>query len=192
MAGTLRNLSRAVRNIVNEGKLFQQKRCGGSGPHIDTDPYYPGLPVDKSALWAEKNPYVEAWNWRRENFEYEFQWTPRNIRYAIVLFGACPYFLYRYVIHTMWAADDFDDINRRSFFCYGPYYEMWSDSPGNRPSHVFPSAYRRRDDQALIRQEDYDRVDDYIASGEYEADLAKLKAGTTDISSLTHKLIATA
>lgn len=61
--------------------------------------YTPGLftrttPVDRSAQWVAKNPYIEAWYYRRDHFEKEFSWNYRTTIEAVWFLGGFTAFFY--------------------------------------------------------------------------------------------------
>lgn len=44
-------------------------------------------PMDRSGTWVPKNPYIEAWVYRRDKFEKEFSWTTRSTFETIYFIG---------------------------------------------------------------------------------------------------------
>ncbi|GIL47961.1 hypothetical protein Vafri_4686 [Volvox africanus] len=97
MAGSARNLQgfmhRALAGAESIGKAGAGRGFAAEAKAFTPDGRYtPGIysrikPVDRSYEWVAKNPYIEAWFYRRDRFEKEFAWTFRNTFEAVWFLG---------------------------------------------------------------------------------------------------------
>jgi hypothetical protein len=89
MSRVLRGLGRAARLAMAEGSAAEGgSACaqggGVRGAHTEIsakyspNPFSKSKPLDRSAAWIAKNPYIESWVYRRDKFEREFTWNKRN------------------------------------------------------------------------------------------------------------------
>lgn len=96
------------------GFAAAQRRCASSGPSApagaplvnnnlnyaeSSGKFSPGIfskkkPLDRSYQWVQKNPFIEAWYYRRDHLEREFVWNFRNTVEAIYLLGGFTFGFY--------------------------------------------------------------------------------------------------
>ena len=94
MASRLRVLGRLARQALAEtsetsspSMMLQQRMAHGEAARYSPKSFSKEKPIDRGSAWVGKNPYVEAWVWRRDHFEREFSWNFRNtveIAYYVV------------------------------------------------------------------------------------------------------------
>ncbi|KAG2444194.1 hypothetical protein HYH02_009132 [Chlamydomonas schloesseri] len=98
MAGSARNLQGLLRRTLagEAGNAITQAGSRGfaaEAKQFTADgKYMPGIfskakPLDRSTQWVHKNPYIEAWYYRRDHFEKEFVWNYRNTVEAVWFLG---------------------------------------------------------------------------------------------------------
>mmetsp|Transcript_8544 Transcript_8544/g.21276 ORF Transcript_8544/g.21276 Transcript_8544/m.21276 type:complete len:157 (-) Transcript_8544:418-888(-) len=58
-----------------------------TGARYTPNQYGRTKPMDRSGTWVPKNPYIEAWVYRRDKFEKEFSWTNRSTIEALYYIG---------------------------------------------------------------------------------------------------------
>ena len=111
-----------------EGALQQARRNASSEARYTSSDgkYSPGMfsrkkPVDRSTEWVHKNPYIEAWYYRRDHFEKEFVWNYRNTIEAVWLLGG---FTAGFWYLSVWCTDH---ATRRSGY---PKRSYFGDEPG--------------------------------------------------------------
>jgi hypothetical protein len=123
-------LSLARTGLKDSEACLQQvtRHAGTQAPRFtSTDgKYSPGLfsrakPVDRSTHWIPKNPFIEAWYYRRDNFEKEFVWNFRNAVEGLWFFGG---FTAGFYYLALWCTDH---STRRSGY---PKRTFLSGEPG--------------------------------------------------------------
>ena len=67
-------LGRVARLSLQDAAELQAKRNMSDAPKL----FGREAPVDRSASFLPKSPYIEAWVWRRDHMEREFTWNFRN------------------------------------------------------------------------------------------------------------------
>ncbi|PNH08798.1 hypothetical protein TSOC_004627 [Tetrabaena socialis] len=124
MAGSARNLQGLVRRALGQsgvrGFATEPKTFMPDGR------YSPGIfskakPVDRSYEWVAKNPYIEAWYYKRDNFEKQFVWDFRSTVEALWMLGGFTAGFYYLSVFAMRQAD------RRSGY---PRRAILGDEPG--------------------------------------------------------------
>lgn len=86
----------ALKQTESQGSTLQQQRGYMGGPQYSPKQFSRESPVDRSSTVIPKNPYIEAWAWRRDNLEREFSWNGRHTfeaAYFIVGFSTAVYFM---------------------------------------------------------------------------------------------------
>lgn len=97
MATSARNaqalVRRALGGVESISKAGAERGFAAEAKSFTKDGRYtPGIygktkPMDRSYEWVAKNPYIEAWFYRRDNLEKEFLWNLRNTFEAFWFLG---------------------------------------------------------------------------------------------------------
>ncbi|EFJ48619.1 NADH:ubiquinone oxidoreductase 13 kDa subunit [Volvox carteri f. nagariensis] len=97
MASSARNLQGLMRRALAGAEGISKAGAGRgfaseSKAFTPDGRYTPGIysrtkPVDRSYEWVAKNPYIEAWYYRRDHYEKEFAWTLRHTFEAVWFLG---------------------------------------------------------------------------------------------------------
>lgn len=123
MSRTLQSLGQLARQAVvaaeqqggaNAGKQLMQKRT------FYPERYSPRQfsrekPVDTSALWWQKNAYIEALYKRRDTLEKEFSWTGRNTFELSYFIGGLTVLFYGLSLFGIRSADRQSNYPLRNF-----------------------------------------------------------------------------
>mmetsp|Transcript_37049 Transcript_37049/g.82374 ORF Transcript_37049/g.82374 Transcript_37049/m.82374 type:complete len:136 (+) Transcript_37049:161-568(+) len=107
MTRNLRTLATAVRQTLQIGSenASAQQQLRTYSSRYSPNVFAKEKPIDRGSAYVGKNPYIEAWYWRRDHFEREFAWTTRNtIEVGYYLVGITAGF-YALSVFTMRSAD---------------------------------------------------------------------------------------
>ena len=104
MARSLRSLQGLLRSAaqgeVGSASQLQQRFASTNVNYAESNGKFTlGIfskkkPLDRSNQWVHKNPYIEAWYYRRDHLEREFVWNFRNTVEAIWLLGGFTFGFY--------------------------------------------------------------------------------------------------
>lgn len=72
-------------------------------------------PVDPSAMWVGKSPYIEALYWRRDHLEREFSWNRRNTFELAYFIGGITALFYGLSLFGIRSADRQSGYPQRNF-----------------------------------------------------------------------------
>ncbi|KAG2494850.1 hypothetical protein HYH03_007090 [Edaphochlamys debaryana] len=132
MAGSARNLQGLVRRALAGTEAISKQAGASRGFAAESKPFTPdgryspniygrAKPLDRSNEWMAKNPYIEAWYYRRDRFEKEFAWNFRNTVEAIWFLGGMTFGAYYLSVFC------FRQTDRRSGY---PTRSIMGDEPG--------------------------------------------------------------
>lgn len=107
-----------LRSMASESKAFSAEGRYMQGIYSRTKP------VDRSYEWVAKNPYIEAWYYRRDHFEKEFVWNFRNTVEAVWLLGGFTFGAYYLSEFCMRQADRRSGLPRRQILGEEPGFVL--------------------------------------------------------------------
>lgn len=124
MASSARNMQGLMRRALAGAEAISNAGAGRgfaaeSKSFTPDGRYTPGIfgrtkPVDRSHQWIPKNPYIEAWYYRRDHFEQEFVWNLRTTFEAVWFLGGFSLGLYYLSEWCMRQADRRSGYPRRA------------------------------------------------------------------------------
>ena len=111
VGGLVRQLLKSCEGAVAQ-KQKQQQRSFFSNRYSPKQ-FSRDTPSDKSSAAVPKDPFYEAWVWRRDHFENEFAWNARSTFEAFYFLGGFTVAMYSMGIMMARSADKRSGYPRR-------------------------------------------------------------------------------